>query len=748
MTKSVRKGVFYALTVTFLIVALIYSVVRFAPVFLRTLQAFVDFGTSIAYYGCFVVNKEYLISPTIGDLPATLETLLPLTIEEFERFIEIFFELLVDQEHLLRYLDVVCDVLNVTSKTILMLLLPALAFLLILILIYKDTDNDYNQDSSFLKFFKKIYRRTWRVVKFYVVKYLRFLKTHKWWRRALIVVWLYNLNLFTIAIELVSWYFYFCVTFDLEATLVVVAKVIVDLSVSLFFLPVWVQAIIGFKIFDWWRKRVAFGRIRAAIKKIKKFLEEHPGAKFINGRQRSKKTSLVTQFKIVLENYIFRPKAEEKFLTRAKQFPQFPWIIYDRFIMNARARHRLYTWTGIRSFFKFLKWADASSKTWTDAQRANVMRHLRRRWGYDFEDFCFGYTGERIFDDGLQLVSIYDALESYGKTFMLYTQPTPLDVANYSIRSDYVIVDEGNLPAFHGDTIEWTTKESMQASQYGHRINWDAFRLGKQFNPNNPENDSIEYGIRCSMEHGKERKNQLTKRAADKEEGFPNQDNDLVETETKVHTHIATCDNFTFWDDLLDEQRSSSLGAENRDLTTMLYIKHSGSARFYLPFFVLDDTIFQIVTAIFDKIYKFVRHKKGSNTALIALLWKLYVPFFRYYTRNYNRFSYYPLEIIPTDGGTEESATAEKIPLIAILAYRYRFTTDALGEFYYMKLKGAQMGLNDIPQYKAHRMSITEMDEQNSYMIKDMARNFRGIMKSSGKSAGYRTAECNEDKAA
>ena len=230
------------------------------------------------------------------------------------------------------------------------------------------------------------------------------------------------------------------------------------------------------------------------------------------------------------------------------------------------------------------------------------------------------------------------------------------------------------------------------------------------------------------MEHGKERKNQLTKRASENEDGQPNQDNDLVDVETKVHTHIATCDNFTFWDDLLDEQRASSLGAENRDLTTMIYIKNSGAAKFFLPFFVLDETLFDCATYIFDKMYKFVRHKKGSNTALEAFLWKLYTPIFRAYTRNYNKFSYYPLEVIPTDGGTDESSGAEKLPLISLVAYRYRFTTDALGEFYYTKLKSAVMGLNDIPQYNAHRMTIKEMREQNSYMIKDMVRNFRGIM--------------------
>ena len=725
MTKT-RKGIFYTITALFFVGALIYSFTRFAGVAFRMLSALQDVGTSIAYWALYIVEMEDRIVPTVATIPPSLQTILPLTVEELQRFGEIFVKLLVDKEHLLQYLTRLFDIVSGVSKTLLILTIPFFALFIIFALVYRSVDNDYNRDSGVLRFFKKIAKYTIRPIKFYVKKYLRFLRSRKWLRRALIWVWLYNLNLFTIALELVAWYIHFTVSFSLVSILVVVAKIVADLTVALVFLPRWLKVIIGFRIYDYFRQRIGFKRIRSGIKKVIKFVENHPGAKFINGFQRSKKTSFVTQLKIIIANFIFRPKAQEKFTTRAKQFPSFPWILYDRFLMAGRAKHRLYNWAVLRSFVSFLRWADRCDKSWTDEQRINVQRHLRKRWGYDYEDFCFGYTGERSFDDGLQLVDIYDALLNYGRTFLLYTQPTPLDISNYPIRSDYTIIDQGNLPEYVGDTLELSTRESMRASQYGHRINWEMFRLGKQFDPQNPENNSIEYGIRCSMEHGKERKNQLTKRASDKDDGYPNQDNDLVELDTKVRTHVATCDNFTFWEDLWDEQRSSSLGADNRDLTTMLFIKKSGAVKFYLPFFALDDTLFQLVTKFFDGIYLFLRRKKGSNTALLSFLWKLYTPFFRFYTRRYNTFSYYPLDIIPTNGSTEESGAVEKVPLIALLAYRYRFTTDALGEFYYIKLKGSTLGLNDIPQYKNLRMSFTEMQEQNSYMIKDMISAFKG----------------------
>ena len=79
-----------------------------------------------------------------------------------------------------------------------------------------------------------------------------------------------------------------------------------------------------------------------------------------------------------------------------------------------------------------------------------------------------------------------------------------------------------------------------------------------------------------------------------------------------------------------------------------------------------------------------------------------------------------------SDGADDEVlADAEKIPLIALIAYKSRFRTDGLGEFYYMKMRGAVLGLNDVKQYKRLSMDLPEMEEQESYMINDFTRAFR-----------------------
>ena len=724
-----RKAMFHIVTATLLVASVCFSVFRFDIVFGRIIEAGKDLGLSVAYYFLCMFEAEGLVTPTIGILPPNIETVLPITLEQLEGLMQVYGEILIDTDYMALYLEIVGDKIYQVSQFLLMMIIPVASLVLLLFIVYRGHDTDHNQDTKSLRFWKRFANRFLDPTIWRIKAYLKFLRKRKWYRWAFLLIWLYNLNVLTMALEVVAWYFYFAVSWNVDALLVTLAKIVADFMVPAFFFPTWAWWIIGYKFFDWLRQRIGNLKIRAGIQKIVKFLKTYPGAKFINGKQRSKKTSFLTQLKTVSESEVMRTKARENSSIREKQFPLFPWIVYDRFIVETRKKHRIYNWAKYHQFFNLLRWASVHDKEWSDDVRAQVKRHLRKRWLYDFDDYVFGYSekNEVFFDSSLEIVSIYDALEAYGKQMFLYLQPTPLDVSNYPIRSDFEVIDDGNLPEFKSDLLERDTKKSLARSKYSHRINWDSFRLGKQFNPNGDENNAVEYGIRCSMEHAKERKNALTRRASEREEGEPTQDNDLVETETKVHTHVATVDNYTYWEELDDDQRAGSLGSDNTDLMTKIYIRKAHDAKVYVPFFALDEAVYMLATSIFDKIYYFIRKRKGSNTALVALLWKLYTPIFKHYWRYFNWYSYYPLEIKIVDGADEEILSeSEKIPLIASVAYRSRFRTDGLGEFYYQKMKHSPKGLNDIRTYKDRTMSLDEMTEQNSYMIKDFTRNFIG----------------------
>ncbi len=730
-----RNKIFHILTILLIIVSLCFSVFRFSAVFGRIIEAVKDFATSIAYYFLFMFEKEYLVTASIGIFPENLGTILPLTLEEFEQLMNVWWAIFSDWTFAEIYLGKVGDVIYQVSQALTMLLLPTIALVFLVIIIYGANDTKHDVDSKSLIFWRRIYRCTIRPAKFYARKYFRFLKRKKWYVRALALVWLYNLSGVTIAIETVAWYFYFAVSFDLQATLVWIAKVLADFTVPLFFFPPLVWFIIGYKVFDYVRIKIGVAGIKRGIEKVVKFLKEYLGAKFLNGKQRSKKTSLMTQLKTISESKILRPQAKQGWLNRTKQFPNFPWIVYARYIIESRKKHVLYNWTRFHTLFLFLKWAGLNEYRHTEEQRRWIRRHLRRHWNYAFDNYCFGYKEkQRVFDDGLELVTLYDALENYGKQFFLYSSPKPIDASNYPIRSDFELIDEGNLPEFKNNLVELDNYASHRRTQWSHRINFDMFRLGEQFNPESAENNAFEYGIKCVMERDKERKNQLTRRQTVSGENEPTQNNDLEEVDTKIRTHIATCDNYTYQEDLSDAQRAGSLGVDNTDLMTKIYIRSSKKIRFYVPFFAIDEAIYLLASVIFDTIYLYLRKKKGSNTALERFLWLIYTPIYRHYTRYKNIFSYYPLELKIEDGADNEILAADKkLPLISLVAYRGRFRTDALGAFYYRKIKSATLGLDDIPTYKDKSMTMEEMNAQNSYMVKDFTRAFGGNWKDKNK---------------
>ena len=147
-----------------------------------------------------------------------------------------------------------------------MMILPTFAFVLVLFFSYKTVDTNHNQDTKQLKFWKRVYRFAISPIVFWIKKYIRFLRKRKPYRVALVLIWLYNLNLLTIAIEAVAWYFYFAVSWDVNALLVTIAKIVADFMVPVFFFPTWAWLIIGYKIFDWIRRRIGDMNIRAGIK--------------------------------------------------------------------------------------------------------------------------------------------------------------------------------------------------------------------------------------------------------------------------------------------------------------------------------------------------------------------------------------------------------------------------------------------------------------------------------------------------
>lgn len=78
-----------------------------------------------------------------------------------------------------------------------------------------------------------------------------------------------------------------------------------DLTVAINFLPWWSWAVVGFLIFDAIRKNIGTQRLRGYEARNQDFLESYPGALFVVGKQRAKKTTMITDMALSQEA-IFR----------------------------------------------------------------------------------------------------------------------------------------------------------------------------------------------------------------------------------------------------------------------------------------------------------------------------------------------------------------------------------------------------------------------------------------------------------
>ncbi len=773
MATKKRRIAHHIVSGVLIAIALLYAIFRFDFVFLRTVRAFVDLGTSLAYYFLFPFELEYLIPTTITEIPSGMDAFPVVSVETVKRVFENFGELFFNFDNLQAYLDDVGVVVGDIAEILSQLLLPLLCVALVLYFGYAKIDDPKARKK---KLAEKVKKRAGKLAKknakrakkglppkqpkvqepltpeerraqakrkkieypdskplawwkrnaegrFFspicreIKRYFHFLNGHFWYKFALANLWLYNLNILTIGITAFAWVFYASISIDYGNIFVQIAKLFMDISVAWDFLAIEIWLIIGYLIFNTIRRRHGDKRLLKYIAKDEQFLEKHPGALFVVGKQRSKKTSILTTLKLVTERR-FRKKAQEKFAQRDKQFPFFHWSVIEKVVKNGRKKGKFKTFEDM-TFFAFLV------KKCYNEKRENLKKYLRRRikeyYGYDME-LLFAYSKRHAmtYNNGAIEISLFEAIERYAQLFFIYSQRSPLDISNYSIREDFTFKDYGYYPIFDGNPLR-SPKESAEYSQYSHIMDFDAFRPGKVFDEKTRYDTAIEYGIGVLQEFAKERKNRYTQGGQKASDFEANQNNDFFELDTKMRGHIATIDFFDFWLWLFDDQRAGDLGATLADLATHCLIKETSPAKTVLPFFAIEELIYHGWTKLHDKVQYFIRNRKGKNTLLVHLFNRLYILYFRHCDRVFNRYGVHTARIKTTDGADKEIlGEAEKLYIPVAFTYNERFATDSARIFYRVKHRKAKRTLDAVEQYKTIYPTQRDYRKHKSYYVEDM----------------------------
>ena len=683
------------------------AVFVFSDSYLRFGEAVKDFGLSVGYYFCTLFGIEHNIVPSVTEYSSVMDwdILLPSDFEGFTSQATSFFSLLVDGENFSGYWAKVGDVMLVLLKVV-AIVLPCLLILgLVIWRLYKSGNTKHNKDTVPLRIFKKLSEWLYRPLKITIASFVNFLRENRAVWMLWVGIWAFNLNAASIVMGFLAYYFYFVLSFDVANLYVQVCKLLIDLQVIFRHFPWWCIAFVCWLLFDRWRKNIAQNRLRHFEARNCGFINELPIVSMACGSMGKKKTTLITDM-VLSQEVMFRQKALSILQQNDMKFPYFPWIAFEDELRRCMKHGTVYNL--------------ASVKAWVALKRSRFIRHRNAQtqlYGYDYARY--GTT----FDDSLKISRLFEVLETYAQAYFIYVIQSSLIVANYSVRTDNLMADNGNFPLWITDFFP---KRRRPQSRHAHILDFDVLRLGRKVLENNPKAGSFEFGVVGITEIGKERGNNLELKEVKKGADDTNQKNDLFNSWLKMCRHSATVDNFPFIKVFTDEQRPESWGADARDLADIINIASCGDMRLALPFYTIEEMLSEWAFNRFLSLYYDFRFRRGDNTLLVHILKSVAAWLWRRNLRIYNRYGYSILKIEKERGTMDGKTENKKYYLMSAKIYAQRFSTDCFSDYFNDMARRSYTGLADYLEYATEKASVEELKMQNSYFINSLYRDADG----------------------
>ena len=204
--KRIDYRHFIALGITAMIIVVVC--LCFWSSVIRVGQSFKDLGLSVAFYFGKIFGIEN-VSVTVNDIPDGMELtdLFPFTWDEFCDKAAVYGAALINVDNIIFYWFFVAMAVIVLPLGV--------ALVIVFKMFGKSVNNKYGQDTKPFKAWKKISVVTVFPVKRFFVSMHEFLVEH----RKYVFLWLFlvalGLNIVTVIVEALAYYFYFAVSFDI-----------------------------------------------------------------------------------------------------------------------------------------------------------------------------------------------------------------------------------------------------------------------------------------------------------------------------------------------------------------------------------------------------------------------------------------------------------------------------------------------------------------------------------------------------
>lgn len=507
----------------------------------------------------------------------------------------------------------------------------------------------------------------------------------------LLIIWAFNFNLVTIVLNAVSFYLYFVVTFKFGE----LYNFVVDIILSLKFLASFgaVPLIIGgVFLVDKLRKKTAVARLERLEAYNEKILSKRDISTYKWGNMGCRKTMSMTDQILTLSVMDCKQASKDMNICR-KIFPHFDWILFELELEHARKNGKI----------KNL----ATACDYVNALQSDFEAGRNDLYGYD----TYRYKMEHR--NGTTIVTIFDVLRDYARLHDIYTNVDSFIISNYPIREDRVPMTVGN--SIRWDYSFFTFAREPEDSYYSKILNFDILRSRKTMK-DALINDSLEYGILGITEDDKEQTNAVETLGDSKESPYPSPKNDGVTMTEKMIRHRATIMGHCYIHLLKDGQRTQSINADTREISTLERIKRDKRGeRWVLPFYWVDKLICGI-SHVFDKFIDDMRYYRGDTTLLLHFVKIIDKKLFDHYEIIKNRYTYNTV-IIESEHGTYDGDVEKvKYNLMTAKIYANRYNTAMFEEFFYGKSRASNMGVRDYRAYSDINLHDDERAEQGSYM--------------------------------
>ena len=231
----------------------------FGSSYLRLWEALRDFGLSVAYYFSLIFKGESDITPTVNAFSNIFKAsgYLPTTAEEYKQQVAKFFTTFISKDNLFSWLAGLDNIAVKVSESFVLLFPCIIALWVITKRIYSATNTKHGENTIPLKVFLFIDNQVILPVYRLIQGLIDFIKSKKYIWITWLIMWLLNLNLVSIVVAFLSFYFYFAISFDIPGVFIQIAKLIIDLQVVFKTIPPWVFVIAGLII---WIKLAKVGR--------------------------------------------------------------------------------------------------------------------------------------------------------------------------------------------------------------------------------------------------------------------------------------------------------------------------------------------------------------------------------------------------------------------------------------------------------------------------------------------------------